>query len=183
MRKSVLYNDGSSLNGLQGGLSMNKEIQERTENVQVVNALCYAENGGLLLVAKYSEPRDAFYWTFPGGKISKGESKRTALMRELNAELPGGIFSLNEHFSQKVFSGKAYFSDKLIDVHLCKVNIVDCSQMSFDRNIISICCVSPAYVREMARHGSWHDDYPITEVTREVLAYSLTKGCGKKFVL
>ncbi|MGI8665872.1 MAG: (deoxy)nucleoside triphosphate pyrophosphohydrolase [Jatrophihabitans sp.] len=72
-----------ALAGLQRLLS---QIQDRTERLVIVAAALIGE--GAVLVAQRNHPPElAGQWEFPGGKVERGETARTALIRECAEEL------------------------------------------------------------------------------------------------
>lgn len=57
------------------------------KTVYVVGAIIENENGEILCALRGSEMTLPNYWEFPGGKIEQGESKESALKREIQEEL------------------------------------------------------------------------------------------------
>lgn len=57
------------------------------KSVHVVAAIIANDKGEILCAKRSSEMSLANYWEFPGGKVEDGESKQSALRREIKEEL------------------------------------------------------------------------------------------------
>ena len=55
--------------------------------IEVVAAVIRDAEGKILIAQRPSDKHQGGKWEFPGGKVEKGESRRSALLRELNEEL------------------------------------------------------------------------------------------------
>ena len=72
--------------------------------IQVVAGIIYKEDK--ILITRRKEGKHlAGYWEFPGGKIEKGESPETSLIREIKEELSIEI-AVQNHLADSVFDYK-----------------------------------------------------------------------------
>ena len=55
--------------------------------IEVVAAVIRNSDGKILIAQRPIDKHQGGKWEFPGGKVEKGESRRSALLRELNEEL------------------------------------------------------------------------------------------------
>lgn len=55
--------------------------------IEVVAAVIRDADGKILIAQRSADKHQGGKWEFPGGKVEKGESRRSALVRELNEEL------------------------------------------------------------------------------------------------
>lgn len=84
--------------------------------VEVVAAVIRDENGRVLIAKRASDKHQGGKWEFPGGKVEKGESRRSALVRELREEL-----GIDIGHSSRLISVYHEYEDKAIYLDVYEV--------------------------------------------------------------
>lgn len=77
--------------------------------IEVVAAVIRDEQGNILIAQRAKDKHQGGKWEFPGGKVESGESRRSALSRELNEEL-----GIEVGHSKRLISTYHEYEDKSI---------------------------------------------------------------------
>lgn len=154
----------------------------------VVHAICmnHPENS-LLLVLVYDKNTDGYVWGLPGDEVKPRESLKEALRRILCTEMKGAIFALEGEFLKETFYGETPFLHGPTKAHLCEVSCMGGQNMTTAREIPAFYWIYHWQAEEILKEKIFDDEqgyrYPVSPVTRDILAFLLSKGSKSAFIL
>lgn len=89
--------------------------------VRVVAIALIDRQGRILLQKRRAEARDGGLWEFPGGKVERGESPESALIREIAEELGVVVASADLHDEGEVWEDPGPGSQLVLNLYRCAI--------------------------------------------------------------